>query len=721
MITRSPHRWFRTALTYGLGRKLVLSFGAVLATFVLAAFLVNIGTQRSMIADRLDERTAELTKLLTEISSSYLFELRVSDLEIILEDIQRQPDIEYVRIIDPEGFVLATGTIGDSTFLTRDDSPTIARVQETRETIVEETDSIRHLIAPIQLGSDYLGTVRIGLSLQQFKSDIFLLQVRNAVIGGSFLALGLLVSVLMSKHLTRPLRRLIELARLARNGDLDQSLELDTNDEIETLAAEFGEMLRALRSTMGEINRLAYTDSLTGLRNRAWFNEFLKRIVNVAELERSAMLFLDLDKFKNINDTHGHDVGDHVLIEMATRLGRVLQAQGYLQGSLGTHESKSDGLDTSGIGVARLGGDEFTILIRNIPDEAAIVTLAESVVATMRQPFDVGRATFRTSASVGIAFIPEHGSSAQDILKSADVAMYQAKKAGRDTYRIFDPANAAEVSDRRLLEQNLIVGIAEGQLLLQFQPQFDLLTRTPTAAEALVRWRHPTAGLIQPGDFLPLAEDAGLMGNIDRFVISESLRLASEWPSIDGTPLRLAVNVGVNELSNRDFVGFVLEQLDRSGFSPDRLEIEVTEGTAMEEDADVEANIRLLKNAGVRFAVDDFGIGYSNLSRLKFLQFETLKIDRSLLSGVGSDPSAEAVIKSLLQLSEALNLEIVAEGVERPEQYAFLKDAGCHHAQGFGLARPMMNGELCALLSSGPQQAFFVSSDAENAELREFG
>ena len=721
MTPRRPHHWFWTALTYGLGRKLVFSFGAVLAAFVVVAFFVNIGTQRSMISGRLDERSNELAKLLTEISSSYLFELRVSDLEIILEDIQRQPDIEYVRVIDPDGFVLATGTIGDSTFLTRDDSPVVTRVQDTRQVVVEEFDGIRHLTAPIQLGSDYLGTVRIGLSLLQFRTDISVLQSRNALIGGTFLTLGLLVSILMSKHLTRPLRRLIELARLARNGDLHQSLELNTNDEIETLAAEFGEMLKALRSTMGEINRLAYTDSLTGLRNRAWFNDFLKRIVGAAETERSAILFLDLDKFKNINDTHGHDVGDHVLIEMATRLRKVLRAQGLLRSDVSLLDLDGEALESTGIGIARLGGDEFTILIRNIPDKDAVAALAESVVATMRQPFDVGRATFKTSASVGIAFIPEHGSSAQDILKSADVAMYQAKKAGRDTYRIFDPANAAEVSDRRLLEQNLIVGIAEGQLVIEFQPQFDLVERKPVAAEALVRWRHPTAGLIQPADFLPLAEDAGLMGNIDRFVISESLRLATGWPSIDGVPLRLAVNVGVRELSNRDFVSFVLAQLRSSGFAPDRLEIEVTEGTAMEENAAVEASIRRLRGAGVRFAVDDFGIGYSNLSRLKSLQFETLKIDRSLLSGVGTDPIAEAVVKSLLQLSEALKLEIVAAGVERSEQYAFLKAAGCHQAQGFGLARPMSNAELFALLSCDFPLAFFAGSGTEPAMLRDAG
>ncbi len=700
-------RLLYAAMTYGLGRKLMLSFGAVLVSFVVVAFWVNLSTQKDMIAQRLDARTEELNNLLSEISSSYLFELKVSELEIILENIQRQPDIEYVTLIDPEGFIVATGNIGDGSFLSVDDHPSIAIVQENRSPIVAEDGNIRHVTAPIELGGDYLGTMRLGISLEQYQSDISLLQNRNMVIGAVFIAVGVLVSVLMSRRLTRPLRRLIELTRSARDGNLDQSLELATNDEIETLAEEFGEMLRALRSTMREINRLAYVDSLTGLHNRAWFADYLNRIVKQADTQKSAIIFLDLDRFKDINDTHGHDIGDHVLCEMSNRLRAVVSEHSTWSGHMNGDEIDPQKAQKSDVGIARLGGDEFTILLRDITDTAAIETLAQRIVTSMQKPFDIGRISFKTSASVGLAYIPMHGRTAQEILKSADVAMYQAKKAGRDTYCVFDPALAAQVSDRRLMEQRLAGGLTGGQLFLQFQPQFNIATGRPVGAEALIRWQHPVAGLIQPDDFLPIAEDAGLMGQIGRFVVTESLQLASQWPRPDGMPQRLAVNVSVRELSNRDFADFVLMELDRFQVDPATFELEITEGTAMAENAEVEDNIKLLRAAGIRFAVDDFGVGYSNLSRLKALQFETLKIDRSLLHGVGIDPSAEAVVKSLLQLSKALNLDVVAEGVERPEQLVFLQDVGCQNAQGYGLARPLLNDDFTALLTRIDDITFF--------------
>lgn len=696
-----------SALTYGLGRKLVLTFSSVLILFVTVAFAVNLTTQRNMIEERLETRSTELSKLLIEISSSYLFDFRVSELEIILEDVQRQPDIDYVRLIDPEGFVLASGTIGDNTFLTIDDEPSIAIAKESGETVISETDGIRHLTLPIAIGGQYLGTMRLGISLAQYQSDISLLQYRNASVGAAFIALGALVSVLMSQRLTRPLRRLIELTRSARNGDLDQSLELTTNDEIETLAAEFGEMLRALKTTMGEINRLAYVDSLTGLKNRAWFSEYLNSVIENSKTEQSAIMFLDLDRFKSVNDTHGHDVGDAVLCEMSNRLENVVKNHGAFLYSMDSERFGQEASTRPMAAIARLGGDEFTIFLRDISDNGSVEALAHSIVATMRQPFDIGRVTFKSSVSVGIAFIPEHGSTAQDILKSADVAMYQAKKVGRNTYCIFDPARASETSDRRLLEQDLVVGIAEKQLFLQFQPQFDVISQKPVAAEALIRWQHPTAGLVPPDDFLPLADDAGLMGNIGRFVVTEGLTVASGWPKAPGQALRLAINLGVKELSNRDFVDFVLAELDRLDFEPRRLEIEVTEETAMEKDEELEANIWRLRKVGVRFAVDDFGIGYSNLSRLKFLQFETLKIDRSLIADVGENQSAEAVITSLQQLSHALNLEVVAEGVESKEQLILLQMAGCQFVQGFGLSRPLSEEDFLKFIAKNSPPSLF--------------
>lgn len=709
-MANAPHRWFPSALTYGLGRKIVLTFGAVLVSFVCATFAINIGTQGHIIAARLDERTAEMSKLLAEISSSYLFEMRVSELEIILEDVQRQPDIEYVKLIDPNGFVLATGQLDDHTFLSRDDDPSIEAAQRTGELVISESGSVRHITVPVELAGTVLGTIRIGISLAQYQSDIGLLRYRNAVIGGVFVIAGIVVSIFMSRRLTRPLRRLIDLARSARDGNLDQSLELSTNDEIETLAAEFGEMLRALRGTMGEINRLAYTDSLTGLNNRAWLNEFLGFVTHADKNERAAIIFLDLDRFKDINDTHGHDVGDHVLCEMSQRLVRVIKRHSIARNDMPVFGAETNGRETCRIGIARLGGDEFTIILRHILGLEEIEKLAQSIVATMRQPFDFGRTTFKTSASVGIALIPEHGATAQDILKNADVAMYQAKKAGRDTFRVYDPDSAAVLSERRIMEQSLLVGIAEQQLVLHFQPQFDIASQKPVAAEALVRWQHPMLGLIPPCDFLPLAEDTGLMGNIGRFVVSESLRLAAQWPCADDAPLRLAINISVRELSNCDFVDFVLAEIDRTDFPPERLELEVTESTAMEEDAEITFNIDRLRKYGIRFAVDDFGVGYSNLSRLKALQFETLKIDRSLMDGVGSDDGSEAIVGSLLQLAQALNLDVVAEGVERHEQITFLLGAGCQFAQGFGLSRPLPDAAFLDLLSQSDHSGLFSAS-----------
>ena len=427
------------------------------------------------------------------------------------------------------------------------------------------------------------------------------------------------------------------------------------------------------RQADAEIRRLAYYDALTGLPNRRLFMDRLNQAL--AGARRSghvgALMFIDLDQFKRINDARGHDVGDAVLRQVGGRLTRFLRDE-----------------DT----VARLGGDEFVVLLANLatkPDAAARLAMgvAEKIRGVMELPFQVEGVDYHLGASIGITIFPKAGETEDDLLREADTAMYRAKDAGRNAVVYFEFAMQESVQARLMLEQDLHHAIAQNELQLFLQPQVDAQGNL-VGAEALVRWLHPTRGLISPLAFIPVAEESGLILGLGEWVLKEAARMLKEFDDL-GRPLRLAVNISPRQFRQISFVADVQNILRDAGADPTHLVLEVTEGLVIEDIHDTVAKMDELNKIGIHFSIDDFGTGYSSLAYLKRLPLHELKIDRTFVQDVPNDTNDVALVETILSVAHHLGLSVVAEGVETEAQFAFLKARNCGCFQGYLFDRPL--------------------------------
>ncbi|CAN7331921.1 EAL domain-containing protein [Acidovorax sp. LjRoot66] len=424
-----------------------------------------------------------------------------------------------------------------------------------------------------------------------------------------------------------------------------------------------------------EIERLAFYDALTGLPNRRLLLDRLQRSLAACQRSKNlgALLFIDLDNFKDLNDTLGHDMGDQLLSQVATRLvGSVREA------------------DT----VARFGGDEFVVMLDNLNPELAEAaaqaeTVAEKLLASLNLPFALGGQQHYSTPSIGITLFGDERLSVDELLKRADLAMYQAKAAGRNTQRFFDPDMQAAVNARSNLEADLRQGLARNELLVHYQPVVDHQARL-VGAEALVRWRHPQRGMISPGDFIPLAEQTGLILPLGQYVLETACRQLHRWSQSPTTAhLSISVNVSARQFRQPGFVAEVLGTLKDCQAKPQLLKLELTESLLLGDIEDTIVRMEQLKSEGVGFALDDFGTGYSSLSYLKRLPLDQIKIDQSFVRDVLSDPNDAAIVRTILALAKSLDLQVVAEGVETTGQLGFLRLHGCEGFQGYLFGRPV--------------------------------
>ena len=405
-------------------------------------------------------------------------------------------------------------------------------------------------------------------------------------------------------------------------------------------------------------------DELTGLATRVCLLGGL-----TAALEQGntvAVLFCDLDDFKFVNDGLGHGTGDRLLVDVAARL----------RAAAGPSDP-----------VARMGGDEFAVLCREVEDEADALARAQALRLSLEAPFDLAgrRRRVRTSIGCRVAHPAEHAAlDAEAVLRDADVAMYQAKGAGKDRVELFSACTRAAMVRRLELEHELEIAVRDGGLALLYQPQVDLVTGRMVGVEALARWPHPRLGSISPGEFVPLAEQTGLIGRLGAWVFDEACRQLAHWQLVDGLPeLTATVNVSVHQLADPDFVDQVEASLAGSGVRPSSLCVELTETALMDATEGPLEVLRRLKALGLYVAIDDFGTGYSSLGALKRLPVEVLKVDRSFVDGLGTDPESSAIVASVLSLAHAMGLHVIAEGVETPLQAAELLALGCTVTQGF--------------------------------------
>jgi len=464
-----------------------------------------------------------------------------------------------------------------------------------------------------------------------------------------------------------------------------------------------------------QIRNLAYYDSLTGLPNRILFKENLEHALAHAARKKSkvATLFLDLDRFKWINDTMGHSVGDKLLQQFAARLTKSVRKSDRI-----TH----DNLSQPFYSIARLGGDEFTIILDDInrTQDAAIV--ARRIIEESSKPFNLEGHEVFVTASIGISIFPDDGRDIVTLIKYADTAMYHAKDLGKNNFQFYSRSMTDNAFELLLLENQLRHAMEREEFTLHYQPQVDMQSGELICLEALLRWRNPELGMIPPSTFIPLAEETGLIVGIDEWVIKAACRQLKAWEECGLPRVRVAVNLSGQNFMQKNLAERIGKILTESGVHPDCLELELTEGVLMRNGEETVATLESLKAMGLSLAIDDFGTGYSSLSYLKRFRLDTIKIDRSFIQDIASDSDNAAIVTTIIALAESMKLKIVTEGVETEEQLRFLRGLGCHRMQGFLLDRPMPVCDMTMLLRNGKnyRDSFDASLSVEQGNPPDF-
>jgi diguanylate cyclase (GGDEF)-like protein len=472
------------------------------------------------------------------------------------------------------------------------------------------------------------------------------------------------------------------IQEVSRNKRFTARVPVERDDDIGLLSTEFNNMLSELHArdvakseAESKLQHQALTDDLTGLPNRRLLSDRLSQALEMAKRDRSivALLYLDLDGFKLVNDSLGHTVGDMLLAEVARRLQSRIR--------------KSDTL-------ARLGGDEFTVVLTHLKDGDDAALVAKSLLEALSRSFLIENHDINISASIGIALFPDNGADANELLQQADSAMYSAKRDGKNRTMYFTPEIGFSVRERLNLENQLRGAIVRGEITVHYQPEFDIATRRLVRFEALARWQHPTLGSIPPDRFIPIAEESGLIIPLGAFVLEHACREARTWQSLSGYPVQVAVNVSTVQFRRASFVDEVTAILQDSGLDPKLLQLELTESIMLDGTDRAASTMKQLAAMGVSIAVDDFGTGYSCFSYLPRLPFNVLKIDRTFVSELGKRVEMAAMIRSLVSLAHNLNMQVVVEGIETVEQLQTIEAMGGNEVQGYLLGRPTADPKL---------------------------
>jgi predicted signal transduction protein with EAL and GGDEF domain len=518
------------------------------------------------------------------------------------------------------------------------------------------------------------------------------------------------------RQLAHALQRRWELTRLAAIKVQDMAALIDAqtaelraaNDALRQEATLREEALKRLGESHEQIRALAYQDGLTGLPNRRLFNEHLEKVLARARRKGTAfaVLFIDIDNFKLINDTIGHQAADKVLRQLSASLSELIRTDDML----GLY--RDDDVDPSATitverltdsVLSRLGGDEFIVLLPDTRDRFAAGTVARRVLTHLEQPIRADNHEVFVTASIGIATFPEDGLSAEVLIRNADTAMYHAKQQGKAAFQYYSAAMNAASVERLTLETGLRRALEDGSLELQYQPQVETKSGRIIGAEALLRWRHPERGYISPSSFIPIAEDSGLILPIGEWVLERACAQSVAWQRAGLPQIPVAVNVSGVQFQRQDLTAVVRRTLDATGLAPSLLHIEITETVIISARERAVAVLAQLRELGVRLALDDFGTGYSSLSYLKSFPIDTLKIDRSFVSEMLTDSTTASIIEAIISMTRVLGLSVIAEGVEDQAQYKFLQEIGCDAVQGFYISKAVPADEFAKLVAERRQ------------------
>jgi diguanylate cyclase (GGDEF)-like protein len=555
-----------------------------------------------------------------------------------------------------------------------------------------------------------IGYLRLGVSHESLKKRIREL-LQSTILFTTFLVLlGSGLTVIMTKRITSPLNKLKSATQDISLGKFDSPIDLSTRDEISELARSFDDMRNNLKAYRGQVEERtseltaanlqlveeinarklaeeqlkhdAFYDTLTGLPNRALFTDRLVHAIAIAKRRKDfffAVLFLDLDRFKVINDSLGHLIGDQLLIALGQRLVNCLRP---------------------GDTVARLGGDEFAILLTDTSGLGNAVYIADRIKGELTAPFILAEHEVFASASIGIALNTAEYELPEQILRDADTAMYQAKVSGRSNYAVFEKGMHANAVERLRLETDLRKAIERKEILAYYQPIVSMKTRRIIGFEALARWQHPNRGLISPNDFVPIAEETGMIVSIDRLVLKDACLQMRAWQErLPGNPVEfISVNLSNKQMAQPDVVKHVAQVLSETGLMPKYLKLEITEGVVIENPEAISAMLSQLRALGVQLYIDDFGTGYSSLSYLHRLPINGLKIDRSFIRRMGANGENQEIIRTILLLARDLNVEVVAEGIETELQLEQIRALNCEYWQGYLFSKPVASKQAGAFI-----------------------
>ena len=621
-------------------------------------------------------------------------------IDLISRTILGQADVQYVIVFDRKGKIVNAGdsvnTVGQPMVDPLADAALIADALK-----AQWTDNLLDIAMPVRSGGERVGGVRVGLVVGQASAaqamllapitEHLALASRSqhlwiAMMLVVVLLFGAAVVYVLDLRILEPIRNLGRIMAEDKPGhSMPQPADTERADEIGDLMRAFCRMRAGMTKHDRDIRRMAYTDPLTGLANRLSFRELLDdRLLTLhANSGELALLFIDLDDFKRVNDTLGHEAGDEVLSQLSARLRLTLERFGANAADL-----------------ARFGGDEFTVLYMADEIRAASARLSEALLEEIQRPLLLGGKQVFLGASIGITMFPFDAYHAGQLLKNADIAMYQAKVAGKNCYRFYSRAMDQAVERRVQLEQDLRGAWDRGELSIAYQPIYSLGDTRIRGAEALLRWHHPQLGMVPPSVFIEVAEQSGLIENLGRNVLERACHDAARWRPADGSEPFVSVNISPRQLRSGELPDVVGNALLASGLLPHQLHLELTETAVLVDEAQASALLSRVRATGVKVWLDNFGTGFSGLSHLRRVPVDGVKIDRSFVADMLRDPDDLALTTAIIAMAHSLGIIVVAEGIETEGQCQVLRERGCDQGQGFWFGRPMSAADLIAKLQA---------------------
>ena len=666
-------------------------------------------------------KLCELSQMLADHSGPALMAEDIANVRHDLHLLHTYPEIFDVRVHTADGRLLVRypEVLPEGKVFASREPGAGETVELSEETTVDWSSRKIELVRPVFYQGRTVGflglTVDLSKGYEAMVNDIAF----AGVVIGSLLILSLFLALRLQAHLAKPignLTRIMEEVSSCQNYSL--RVPVSGHDELAQLARMFNDMLcqveirdrrlaeqtlfleeevsqrtSALEKVADEAYRLAYFDTLTGLPNRRKVIDQFDAAVREAARNHSAvaLLFLDLDRFKRINDTLGHHIGDELLIAVAERIKHCLR----------TCDTVSRLNNSEPACISRLGGDEFVVFLTGLTYPQQSGRVAQRLIQAIRQPISVQGYTLTVTTSIGISLFPEDGGDVASLLKNADTAMYHAKEKGKNTYQFYNASLNASALNRLAIENDLRVALEQEQFVVHFQPKFDTRTGVLTGAEALVRWEHPEKGMIYPADFIPVAEESGLIVPLGHVVLQQVCRNMAVWDSM-GLPMGIiSINLSGYQFRHPNMVANIADVLVATNVDPRYLQIELTESMLMDTSGACLDILHDLKALGVQLAIDDFGKGYSSLNYLKTFPIDVLKIDQSFISELPTDSHNAAITRAIVIMAHSLGLKVIAEGVERQEHHDFLMDLQCNEVQGFLFARPMPADHFTPLLQAG--------------------